>query len=382
MAYRAGRNYLFCEGDLGDVLRAHVAKIHEKIDAIPESQFLTTPNEALLRDLEAELRVAPIELDEASPDRSMTKEEINLDVSGDPRRVIFPGGRPVYVPAIRVRVSIPFRGEPGLWKLRPSTWRTTFPNGITRISGANSGFLEIIIEQPADEPTEEIKQRFDRILDDVRFYLQHQRTQINAENEKLSVQIKMAIDERRERLKKHDTLPDLLGIPLHPSSIPRTIEMTSRPTAVAAVPRLKGAHTQTQIEWDVFVSHASEDKEAFVRPLAKALHTRGLRVWFDEFTLQIGDSLRRSIDRGLSASAYGIVVISPAFLEKEWPQKELDGLVAKEIDGRKVILPVWHNVDVDTVRRYSPTLCDRLATSSAKGINRVVDELLAAIQDH
>jgi hypothetical protein len=94
------------------------------------------------------------------------------------------------------------------------------------------------------------------------------------------------------------------------------------------------------MEWDVFISHASEDKESFVRPLAKRLQERGLRVWFDEFTLTVGDSIRRSIDSGLARSRYGIVVISPDFLQKEWPQKELDGLVAREIDGVKAILPV------------------------------------------
>ena len=71
------------------------------------------------------------------------------------------------------------------------------------------------------------------------------------------------------------------------------------------------------MEWDVFISHASEDKEGFVRPLAKSLRQRGLRVWYDEFTLKVGDSLRRSIDRGLARSRYGVVVISPNFLRKE-----------------------------------------------------------------
>jgi hypothetical protein len=97
--------------------------------------------------------------------------------------------------------------------------------------------------------------------------------------------------------------------------------------------------------WDVFISHASEDKEAFVRPLARGLAERGVTVWFDEFTLAIGDSLRRSIDQGLARSRFGVVVISKNFLHKEWPQKELDGLVAREINGIKVILPVWHQID-------------------------------------
>lgn len=77
--------------------------------------------------------------------------------------------------------------------------------------------------------------------------------------------------------------------------------------------------------WDVFISHASEDKEAVVRPMAAALVQAGLRVWYDEFTLTLGDGLRESIDRGLAQSRYGIVVLSPSFFGKRWPQQELSG---------------------------------------------------------
>jgi hypothetical protein len=131
--------------------------------------------------------------------------------------------------------------------------------------------------------------------------------------------------------------------------------------------------------WDVFISHATEDKEDFVRPLAHGLTERGLKVWFDDFTLKVGDSLRRSIDRGLAGSRFGIVVISPHFLRKEWPQRELDGLVAREIDGRKVILPVWHNVTAEKIRNCSPTMADKVAVRSSDGLNRVIDELVRAM---
>jgi len=133
-------------------------------------------------------------------------------------------------------------------------------------------------------------------------------------------------------------------------------------------------------QWDVFISHASEDKESFVRPLAERLISRGLHVWFDEFTLRVGDSLRRSIDSGLGRSRFGIVVISPGFLAKEWPQRELDGLTSREADGNKVILPVWHGIGFEEVRRFSPILADRLAVKSLDGLDRVVEELLRAIQ--
>lgn len=132
-------------------------------------------------------------------------------------------------------------------------------------------------------------------------------------------------------------------------------------------------------DWDVFISHAYEDKEGFVRLLAEGLRTKGLRVWFDEFTLRVGDSLRRSIDRGLASSRYGIVVVSPYFLSKEWPQKELDGLTALESKGRKVILPVWHNISSEEIKRHSPMLADRFAVSSDSGLETVIDALLEAM---
>lgn len=137
---------------------------------------------------------------------------------------------------------------------------------------------------------------------------------------------------------------------------------------------------QTESHWDGFISHASEDKDNFVRPLAEALVKKGLKVWYDEFTLKLGDSLRRSIDRGLSQSKWGIVIISPYFLKKEWPQKELDGLVAREINGRKVILPIWHDITYEDLVKYSPTLADRLATKSSFGLKQVVSDLLDAME--
>src|ERR1051326_4003373 len=89
-------------------------------------------------------------------------------------------------------------------------------------------------------------------------------------------------------------------------------------------------------KWDVFISHSSEDKESFVRPFADALVRAGLRVWYDEFSLAVGDPLPRSIDKGLANSTFGIVVISHSFLAKEWPRKELDALIERESNGEKV----------------------------------------------
>lgn len=116
-----------------------------------------------------------------------------------------------------------------------------------------------------------------------------------------------------------------------------------------------------QREFDVFISHAAEDKEAIVRPLAHALQERGLKVWFDEFELHIGDSLRRKIDAGIARSRFGIVVLSHAFFAKGWPQYELDGLVTMEISGKQVLLPLWHEISKDEVLGHSPSLADKVA---------------------
>lgn len=114
-------------------------------------------------------------------------------------------------------------------------------------------------------------------------------------------------------------------------------------------------------EFDVFISHASEDKDTVVRPLAQALRDDGLEVWYDEFELKIGDSLRRTIDSGIARSRFGIVVLSPPFFAKGWPQYELDGLVTMAVGGNQVLLPLWHGVSKDEVVRQSPSLADKVA---------------------
>src|SRR6266536_3325773 len=128
--------------------------------------------------------------------------------------------------------------------------------------------------------------------------------------------------------------------------------------------------------YDVFISHATEDKEDIVRPLANALVAQGLRVWYDEFELRIGDSLRRKVDAGLAQSRFGVVVLSHAFFSKNWPQYELDGLVTREMSGQQVILPLWHRITKGELMSRSPSLADKVARSTA---DLTVDEIAAEI---
>ncbi len=132
-------------------------------------------------------------------------------------------------------------------------------------------------------------------------------------------------------------------------------------------------------QYDFFISHASEDKDDIVRSLADALKDNGFEVWYDEFELKIGDSLRKKIDSGLINSRFGIVIISPSFVKKNWTEYELNGMVAREMNGHKVILPIWHKISKDEVLKFSPSLADKMALNtsihSTEDIIRALKEL-------
>jgi hypothetical protein len=132
--------------------------------------------------------------------------------------------------------------------------------------------------------------------------------------------------------------------------------------------------------WDVFISHASEDKNDVARPLAQKLGEQGIKVWFDEMTLKLGDSLRQSIDKGLAESRFGVVILSPGFFAKSWTQYELDGLVTRELASGKTILPVWHRVTQQDVMRFSPSLANKLAVSTDQGLDHVVRQIMDVVR--
>lgn len=131
-------------------------------------------------------------------------------------------------------------------------------------------------------------------------------------------------------------------------------------------------------EYDVFISHASEDKDSVVRPLALALKGKGVNVWYDEFELKIGDSLRRKIDQGLSKSKFGIVVISRSFIKKGWTNYELDGLMTKAISGQQILLPIWHDITKQEVIDYSPSLADKVARNTSQ---ETVEEIASEVAE-
>jgi hypothetical protein len=193
------------------------------------------------------------------------------------------------------------------------------------------------------------------------------------QTKKYQLQIKLNKAEQLERDKVKKEQKEIL-------SIQQQITQEMEKQKNVSFQELKNFTPQPSLNtiYDVFVSHASEDKEDFVRDFVDCLQEYGLKVWYDDFTLEIGDSLRRSIDSGLKNSRYGIVVLSESFFNKEWPQRELDGLFAREIYGEKVILPIWHKISKNEVLKYSPTIADLVAINTS---NFTIEEIAKKISE-
>lgn len=129
-------------------------------------------------------------------------------------------------------------------------------------------------------------------------------------------------------------------------------------------------------KWDVFISHATEDKENVARPLAEKLKELGLEVWYDEWNMKWGKSLRASIDDGLKNSLYGVVILSREFFLKTWTKIELDGLISiMTTTGRDNILPLKHNITQQEVNEVSPTLGGIFSRSWNEGLEKLANEI-------
>jgi len=141
--------------------------------------------------------------------------------------------------------------------------------------------------------------------------------------------------------------------------------------------------TDTDEEYNVFVSHATEDKESFSDEFVRILREDyQLNVWYDALTIKWGDSIRTRIDQGLKKSKFGVVVLSRSYIKKHWTQYELEGLFQRESYGGKLILPIWHDITKQEVQNFSPTLAGKMAMNTAimtpqeiaKKLKELVDE--------
>lgn len=127
-------------------------------------------------------------------------------------------------------------------------------------------------------------------------------------------------------------------------------------------------------EFDVFISHASEDKTEFVEPLSKTLTEHNISNFYDKESIDWGDSIPTKIDKGILHSKICLLVISPNFIRKRWTQREKDAFMM--LDEKK-ILPIWHKVSKDEVQNFSPTIAAINALNTA---DNTLEEIATKLQ--
>lgn len=130
-----------------------------------------------------------------------------------------------------------------------------------------------------------------------------------------------------------------------------------------------------------FISHDSRDKDGIARPIAVGLSKIMCPVWFDEFSLKVGDRLRESIEKGIKECKKCILILSPNFLANErWTKTEFNSIFTKElIEQTDVILPVWCSVNERDIYDYSPSLLNKVGINISLGADEVVRRLHKAI---
>ena len=363
--------------DIFSVAENQKQALRSCIASAPESLSSASDDE-IVNEFINKFKVQVPILEEAT--MTTSQREVDMDVSGDPRRMFFNPG-PFFVKATEVTVHVPFSGESVFFDVRPSTFTLSPPRGLVQV-----GELLLSYVFPNDSPHPDLRRQLDSDLQSIKEPLERLReSSVKLRAELLPI-AQRAWQQRKLQFTARSQVIAGLGLPRHtPSeplpSAPPNSSFKAKDRKRTARQSLVSTGSQPANAWKVFISHASEDKQSFAKPLADRLIMAGLSVWYDDYTLSIGDSLRQKIDEGLAKSEFGIVILSTAFFAKHWPQQELNGLAVREQHGKKVILPVWHNISQDEVAQESPVLADRLGVSTALGMEHVVKRLLQAMNN-
>ena len=284
--------------------------------------------------------------------------ETKMQVPQNSQFGFFADPGPHFLDATEFKIRVPFTGDPNLFKYSTTGYGDFIEGEVV------DGYVVLTHTTPKPDP-EKITQDFNDRLNRIERALDFSRQSVSDWNNGLLSQVKPAVEQRFANMQRNQSIS--LGFERVPPPA----------SAAPAAPQ----QARPGKEFDVFLSHASEDKDAIARPLYTGLIAAGVRVWFDEAALVWGDSLRRKIDDGLAQCKYGVVIISPSFLSKEWPQRELDGLAAREIaNGKTIILPIWHDIDQAGIAQKSPMLADRLAVKSTAGVDELVQKVLQLIR--
>jgi TIR domain len=353
---------LFTKHDIYTVVENQKQRVKDAFERLSDLDAMDeTVTEKLKNDYS--LMVPVLKVD----DQYASHQKVKVDARNQIGRLILDKSRPIMEGATEITVHIPFDGDPGIFNVAPSASNSTVAVGEVIDQ-------ELHLVFTVTRPDFDLPGYVKREISQIEWRLNNLRFNADTFNTELERDLKTYIAKRKKKIEEHDSIVGNLGIPVRQAPV----LASSTPQVRATASTLKAAAPARK--WDVFISHASEDKDAIARPLAEAFRARGMEVWYDEYTLRVGDSLRKSIDTGLAGCKFGVVILSPYFFNKHWPEQELNGLANREVHGKKVILPIWHNINHYDVSAFSPTLADRVGVPSTRGLEHVVDELMLAMQ--
>lgn len=118
-------------------------------------------------------------------------------------------------------------------------------------------------------------------------------------------------------------------------------------------------------DYDVFISHASSDKEEFVEELYQSIKKLGIRIFYDKESLEWGDNWKTAILNGTKKSEFAVIVISENFFGREWTEKELEEFLSRQNrNGQKLILPILHNITLAQLQEKYPSVANIQAIDS------------------
>lgn len=325
-----GPQILFNGKDIYDFVEGQKDKLKAAYEALPDEKAL---DEAFTQDLKKKymLDVPRLKTDE------WTYEQ-----------------REISPHSIEIVVYIPFDGDPTVFGIRPSAFKSTVAQGeivhhdlLIRVNPISADF----------DMTAYVK----RQVGEVEWRLSSLRGTMEHMNQQLESTIRTCIARRKRVVENTAKIGQNIGIPLRQPPVAPVPKIEPKTVSQSKATNQPKSEPET---WDIFMSHASVDKP-YVEPLVEELKKAGVKVWYDKHVLSWGEHLRPGINKGLVNSSYAIVVLSKAFLtERKWTEHELNGLFAREDRGELIILPIWHGISKEDLLKYDPALADRLAKIS------------------
>jgi hypothetical protein len=340
-------NFLFMGTDIYDFVETQKTKLKKAYEGLPNEQALDEAHAVELK------RRFMLDIPRLRPEEwSAEQRELSQ--------------------GIEVLAYVPFDGDPSVFNLRPSAMKMTVAKG------------EIVdhdwrIRLVVGGPHIDIAGMVMRELAEVQWRLESLRGSMQHMNQQLEAQLRACIAQRKRVVENKAQISQSIGIPPRkPAPAPEQPPAPVPPPRLAArlVAPTPPPPKPVDQTWDIFMSHASPDKP-YVRGLVKALRAMGVSVWFDEDCIKPGEPSRQAIKNGLKKSTYGIVVLSDAYIaDRKWTEHEFDALFAREELNSFIIMPVWHGVGHEDIKKYDPALADRNSICKTDDYDEIVQNVL------